>query len=31
MTKYKTIYADPAWSEMGGGRLKEVLTNTIKQ
>ena len=22
MTKYKTIYADPAWSEMGGGKIK---------
>lgn len=22
MTKYKTIYADPPWSESGGGRIK---------
>ena len=29
--KYKTIYADPAWNEMGGVRLKEVLIGIIKQ
>ena len=22
MKKYKTIYADPAWSEVGGGKIK---------
>ena len=27
MVKYKTIYADPAWSEVGGGKIKRGADN----